>query len=356
MLLDVGVVGGGLMGLATSHFLLRSERCRVTLYDASFRRPALGYSSCASAVAGGLLHPLTPRLKPAWEATDALNKADALIRAAEHAAQCRLVTTSTVLRPAVDAQDALDLEAAAGRAGPAWLEWLGPAPFAGASGRADFGEGGLRYVGGRCVDARGYLAALKVLNEASDVFSVVEASVDPRGLGHTETILCGGADAYRKFPDLFPAGLTLTRGESLVYAGGINGPALLRGAYLCPGSGGSILGATHEHFSDADAPVDAPPRSIEALLTHELREAAALLAAPGAVPAGATAGVRLNGPRTHLGRLPFAFRREPGLWVAGGLGARGFLRHAQLGEVVANAVLGETDVPEAFRPRGRAAE
>ena len=38
-MLDVGVVGGGLMGMATSYFLLRSGRCRVTLYDASLRRP-----------------------------------------------------------------------------------------------------------------------------------------------------------------------------------------------------------------------------------------------------------------------------------------------------------------------------
>ena len=58
-MLDVGVVGGGLMGMATSYFLLRSGRCRVTLYDASLRRPVTGYSACASSVAGGLLHPLT---------------------------------------------------------------------------------------------------------------------------------------------------------------------------------------------------------------------------------------------------------------------------------------------------------
>ena len=79
-MLEVGVVGGGLMGMATSYFLLRSGRCRVTLYDASLRRPITGYSACASSVAGGLLHPLTPRLKPAWEATEALRKADELVR------------------------------------------------------------------------------------------------------------------------------------------------------------------------------------------------------------------------------------------------------------------------------------
>ena len=110
-----------------------------------------------------------------------------------------------------------------------------------------------------------------------------------------------------------------------------------------------ILGATHEH--GVAAGFDAPPSAPEALRADGLREAAELLAAPGASPKGATAGVRLNGPRTHLGRLPFAFRHDEGLWVAGGLGARGFLRHAQLGEVVARAVVGDGDVPEAFSPR-----
>ena len=350
-MLEVGVVGGGLMGMATSYFLLRSGRCRVTLYDASLRRPVTGYSACASSVAGGLLHPLTPRLKPAWEATEALRKADELVREAERAAKTSLVTTDTVLRPAIDDDDAITLQAAAADR-PEWLEWLEPAAFVEISGRADLDRGGVRYIGGRCVDPRGYLDALRVLNEQAGEFSVVEEAVDPRSLEHAETILCGGADAFRKFPELFPGGLTLTRGESLVYDGSTaNGPALLRGSYLCPGANGLILGATHEHFAEADAAVDAPPKSPEALRAGGLREAADLLAAPGASPKGATAGVRLNGPRTHLGRLPFAFRHEEGLWVAGGLGARGFLRHAQLGEVVARAVVGDGDVPEAFSPR-----
>ena len=61
--------------------------------------------------------------------------------------------------------------------------------------------------------------------------------------------------------------------------------------------------------------------------------------------------MRLNGPRTHLGEAALRLSEEPGLWVAGGLGARGFLRHAQLGEVVTEAVLGEGEVPAAFWPR-----
>ena len=60
-----------------------------------------------------MLHPLTPRLKPAWEATEALRKADELVREAERAAKTSLVTTDTVLRPACDAADAAELRAAA---------------------------------------------------------------------------------------------------------------------------------------------------------------------------------------------------------------------------------------------------
>ena len=216
-MLDVGVVGGGLMGMATSYFLLRSGRCRVTLYDTALRRPTTGYNACASAVAGGLLHPLTPKLKPAWEATEALRKADALVREAEREAHMDLITTDVVLRPAIDDDDAADLRAAA-EDRPEWLEWLEPDAFVITSGRADLDRGGLRYIGGRCVDPRGYLDALRKLNEATGDFSIVEEAVDPRELDHAEAILCGGADAFRRFPELFPGGLTLTCGAAPPHA------------------------------------------------------------------------------------------------------------------------------------------
>ena len=125
MLLDVGVVGGGLCGLATSYFLLRSGRARVTLYDAGCR-PALGFSRTASAVAGGLLHPLTPSLKPAWAAREALAGADALVDAAS--ALAPVVASDVLLRPAVDLEDAETLRATAAARGPEWLDWRAAVP------------------------------------------------------------------------------------------------------------------------------------------------------------------------------------------------------------------------------------
>ena len=60
---------------------------------------------------------------------------------------------------------------------------------------------------------------------------------------------------------------------------------------------------------------------------------------------GSTAGLRLSGQRTHHGRLPFAQRspRDREVWLGGGLGARGLLRHAQLGEWLAAAILADDD-------------
>ena len=231
-------------------------------------------------------------------------------------------------------------------------QWLEPDAFIKTSGRADLDRGGVRYIGGRCVDPRGYLDALRVLNEKAGEFSIVEEAVDPRESGTPRRPSCVAAPTkFRKFPELFPGGLTPTRGEPRlrrVYYDRTGAPA---GLVPLPRRERSDRGATHEHFADSDAAVDAPPKSPEALRAGGLREAADLLAAPGAAIKGATAGVRLNGPRTHLGRLPFAFRHEEGLWVAGGLGARGFLRHAQLGEVVARAVVGAVAWPAGARPR-----
>ena len=101
-MLDVAVIGGGLCGLATARALLSSGgRAMVTLYDQGVLAP-VGFSRTASAVAGGLLHPLTPKLKVAWEGAAALSQADELIRVAEGAAGTSVIASSSVLRPAMD--------------------------------------------------------------------------------------------------------------------------------------------------------------------------------------------------------------------------------------------------------------
>ena len=354
--LSVGVVGGGLCGMAVSAFLRRSA-CAVTVYDGG-SSPALGFSRTASAVAGGLLHPLTPSLKLAWEGEAALHEADALVAAAEAAAGENVVATDVVLRPAADAADAEKLRRAA--AASPWLEWLDAGAFAEAAGRPR-SLGGARYVGGKVVDPKAYLAALAALAAApgGGAFARVAGDVaDPRAIlsAHDAVVVAGGAEAFAaRRGDLFPerAGLTLTRGESVV-VGGAGRAALLQGTYLCPGRGGdAVLGATHDHVRDGDdvARAFAEPRAAEDLVAGGLAGAAAALLPPGAPLLGATAGVRLNGPRTHRGRLPVAGRREPGLWVAGALGARGLLRHAQLGRAVADAVLHDDPgrIPPALR-------
>lgn len=69
--------------------------------------------------------------------------------------------------------------------------------------------------------------------------------------------------------------------------------------------------------------------------------------------AGVRTGVRALPPRDQHGSLPLAGRvdGEDNLWVVGGLGARGLVYHAWLGDVMAQAVLSgdEGIIPEQLR-------
>ena len=60
---------------------------------------------------------------------------------------------------------------------------------------------------------------------------------------------------------------------------------------------------------------------------------------------GVRTGVRALPPRDNLGSLPLAGRvdSKDRLWVVGGLGARGLVYHAWLGNAMAQAVLADDE-------------
>lgn len=124
--LNIAIVGGGLSGLSTAWHLAGRVQ-RLTIYDSM----APGQAS-ASAVAGGLLHPLTPKNRIIWsglegfEATLRLVEASkaALLNAGDEAAARRLHSSpGTILRPALIPQHVLNYQAAAAKL-PEWLKWL----------------------------------------------------------------------------------------------------------------------------------------------------------------------------------------------------------------------------------------
>lgn len=111
------IVGGGLAGLSTAWHLATDGAASITILD-----PRPPGQAEASSVAGGLLHPLTPKSKLIWaglegfEATSRLLAASkaALERAGDTAAVARLHShPGAILRPALTAQHEADYRLAA---------------------------------------------------------------------------------------------------------------------------------------------------------------------------------------------------------------------------------------------------
>jgi len=152
-------------------------------------------------------------------------------------------------------------------------------------------------------------------------------------------IFCGGASGLGN--KLLGDQTSLIRGQSvkLHSVQQHNSLALLRGDYLCPLAeppATYILGATRERISTFEHSLAYGVDSPHTLLTSHLQKAAFDMApSTDFTPICATAGVRLDGPKTNFGRLPVLAVPKPGLIFAGALGSRGLLRHAQVGALAA---------------------
>jgi glycine/D-amino acid oxidase-like deaminating enzyme len=107
-----------------------------------------------------------------------------------------------------------------------------------------------------------------------------------------------------------------------------------------------IYGATHEYgdsIRDLSAPADAD--AAHELLSDRMGQLHPELI--GKTPVGVNWGIRVMSERSHLGKVPVVGRhpRFENVWLVGGLGARGLIHHAIVGEILAEAALaGEEDV------------
>lgn len=352
MVRSVGVIGGGLCGLATTCELLAlAPGLRVTIYDPECRhgvaRRKQGFFATASALAAGLLHPLTPKLRLAWEGEAAMAATAELMQAVGAA-----TLSDTVVRPCRDEADAVAAREAAGSLGPRFLEWLDPSRLEGLlQSPATFG--GVRLVGGCVVDVPRYLVALWA-SVADRVEWVEDFVSDPRALPHDVVVCCGGALAAELFSqELGGVSLSVVRSQSLTVPAPAPPVAVLRGDYICPTAepGLFIVGATRDRIP-ADAKLDRSADPVD-VVQARLKPAYDLVEQSFfAPPLDVAAGARLDGPRTHEGRLPFVVARS-GIVLAGGLGARGLLRHAQVARLAATAALTGDDrhVPPQLKPK-----
>lgn len=375
--ISVGVIGGGLSGLATAYHLAQSGRVHsLTVYDEA---PGPGIGG-ASAVAAGLMHPFTPRARFIYRGLEGFAATTALLRAAEsqHPASLpSLYSTAPILRPCFSPED-LETWAEGSKKHPEWLEMETPAEYqrrqghqggGGDSAKAeddlDLGRplGVAVMKGTVTIDTAAYLRALwlAVREKASTqpsadgtdgtcqcewrherVSSLTEVSAQ-----HDVTVVAAGVGVPSLWsaPSLERLGLKYVRGQNLVYPLRLR-HAVLAGDYVVPCAGGEaghvLAGATHEYGSVAElvASRSQPDAAAAEALVGE-RLAALLPALRALRPLRATCGVRVVAPRSNLGKLPLIARHDSleNAFLLTGLGARGIIHHALMGSYLAAAIV-----------------
>lgn len=113
----------------------------------------------------------------------------------------------------------------------------------------------------------------------------------------------------------------------------VSAPPVAWGGYAVPTGAGVLFGATHDRgVTDAVVTAEASARNLETL-GRGLPELAAQIVGQ---PTQARAAVRATTPD----RMPLAGQIEPGLYVLGGLGSRGFCAAPLLAEHIAALALG----------------
>ena len=103
---SIAVIGGGFAGLATCNFIINSlPNCVITLYDLEDSPGIKG----ASASAGGLMHPFTPKGKIIWKGLEAYNLSEKLMDSCQEYTHRNQIIRKNIpiLRPCFNDEDYL---------------------------------------------------------------------------------------------------------------------------------------------------------------------------------------------------------------------------------------------------------
>eukprot|EP00980_Cylindrotheca_fusiformis_P018784 scaffold6265_cov193-Cylindrotheca_fusiformis.AAC.4 len=343
--LNVAIVGGGLAGLATAYHLIRKNPAvHITIID-----KALPGTGGASAVAGGLLHPLTPRGKVAFLGLEGLKASKELIGVAAHF-EGETVLGNEMYRMATTEQHKSDLKATA-QALPDYTQWIDATDL-------DFGPpsvlGALRIYGGGCNVVhlpsylRGIWAACRSRGSGERVWEVdigctsMEFDWEKRLSSFDAVVLSAGSGLFHNSIIKKELPMKLVRGQSIELDLGERtfDKARLCGKYAAPlpQSNRVLIGATHEFKDDSmdSAEVQVELKNRSSPFASDLWE--------GSTVHKITEGFRVQSNRGPKGRLPILGRFETPVhneaWVFTGLSSRGLLYHALFADSLSDMVLG----------------
>jgi glycine/D-amino acid oxidase-like deaminating enzyme len=373
---NVAIIGGGLAGLSTAYHLIDiaektrpNEQLHITIFD----EKTVGKGG-ASSVAGGLLHPFSPRGKMIHFGQSALEHSKGLVQAAaRHNPVC--ILRDHLYRIALSSKNVVELQDSAAKYG-CLATWLSKEDL-----QHNFGIdclGGLKLSNGcQVIHVPSYLEGLleeietkaKQLTSGQVKWEIMQPN-DHREFNkklkeYDSVILSAGSGLLNShfIDDSLP--IQLVRGQSIEIemmaketdeTSFINNDAVLCGKYIAPlpspteGNKKSqryVIGATHE-FNNT------PLTSTE--VTEELRSRTYQLA-PHLWDDGEvdkiTSGVRMQSHRGKFGRMPIIGQYnsdtiESGLnhehmWIFTGLSSRGLIYHGLFGRWLANAVLNDNE-------------
>lgn len=347
---QISIVGGGLAGLSTAyHFLTKSDdrNASVTIYD----KCPVGEGG-ASAVAGGLLHPLSPRgNKVAHWGLDGLSATRKLVdEAAKFAPDC--VLREKVYRVALTEQNVQDLQHAATNALPEHCRWMEKEELD-ILLDTDSSMGGVELSNGcRVIHVPSYLRGLlaacetkgkvewKVINDYTELVNSRHDRNTKSNFNEIWIFACGAGiiqekgfldeDTRAKLP------LKLVRGQSVELTltdESVPQEAALCGKYVTPllDSNRMLVGATQEFQGEVLSSKD---------VQEELRSKSYKLA-PSLWDRSdmhrVTCGYKVQSQRNNLGRVPIVGPLGKD-WIFTGLSSRGLLYHAIYGEKLVDMI------------------
>mmetsp|Transcript_13572 Transcript_13572/g.30316 ORF Transcript_13572/g.30316 Transcript_13572/m.30316 type:complete len:387 (+) Transcript_13572:3-1163(+) len=358
---SVGIVGGGLAGLSTAyHLLKKSPSTDITIIDR--QSPGTGG---ASSVAGGLLHPLSPKGKLAYKGIEGLASANEMVQAASQF-EDSVVLRNKIYRIAMTEAQVERFQLTAEEF-PEFATWMESGSSTNGTGdcRDDWEEdyfknekdtlGALRLSGDcKVLHMHSYLSGLWSYCESvgsgtknwigcEDVDSIDSNEWEKRLADYDCVVFAAGSGLFQSsLMDQSDFPITLVRGQSIemkMDEDQIPWNAILCGKYVAPllESGRVVVGATHEFKEEAYTPAE-----VEA----ELRERSYHFASgpwDNGTVEEVTIGYRVQSNRGPKGRLPIIGKLDTShhqnSWVFTGLSGRGILYHGIYGDILSNLIL-----------------
>lgn len=378
---NVAIVGGGLAGLSTAYHLLRYsidhsiELPSVTILDKA--EPGKGG---ASSVAGGLLHPFSPRGKLMYLGKEGLQVTNSLIQIAQtHEPEC--VLREKLYRLALTEKNVKDLQNTASLY-PDLATWISSEDIESQCGSSTNCQGGVEMTNGcKVIHVPTYLQGLwkacEYLSGSTATWSLIDDE---------QTELDSSTDLWKDRLDsfdtvIFSAGsglfadkilqqeaigfpVEIVRGQSVEMTldddvvstqPNFSNEALLCGKYVVPLEGGNkvLIGATHEYKK-----VPLNPDDVVEDLRSRSYDISQFVWDNGHVDR-ITIGYRVQSKRGKYGRLPIIGKAQyddihRNSWIFTGLSARGLIYHGVFGKYLSRAVMEANEdeilgeVPEAF--------